>query len=551
MSSTPDETARASAPEIPAVPRSSAAASSLVAAGILLSRIAGLVRARVFAMYFGTSEYADVFNAGLRTPNALQNLLGEGTLSASFIPVYAELLEQGREEEAGRVAGAIFSLLMAIAAALSLFGVLLAPVLVSIFLPGFEGERRELTIQVVRVIFPMTGVLVLSAWALGILNSHRKYFVSYVAPVLWNGAMIGTLVFFGGRMPPSDLVVALAWGALLGAGLQFGIQIPWVLRLERELKIAWDTRLEAVREVLRNAGPAIMGRGVVQLSGYVDVFLASLLALGAVANITYAQLLYMLPVSLFGMSVAAAELPELARQRTAALDTLRDRTNQGLRRIAFYVIPSFVVFVALGDVAIGALLQTGEFGRDDTLVVYLTLVGLSLGLLASTGTRLFASTFFALRDTKTPARYAAVRVSSAAILSLLLMTQFEPIPRLGIDAGVFAGMNIGGQPLGSVGLAAGSGLAAWIEWVLIRRALRKKLGDVGPGAGPVAKMFIAALLAAAVAWGVRWMLPEIHPILLAIFVFGPFGAVYFGTAAALRVEEIAGVATRVRGMLRR
>jgi putative peptidoglycan lipid II flippase len=538
--------------EQPAKGRSSAAASSLVAAGILLSRIAGLVRERVFAQYFGTSLYADVFRAGLRMPNVLQNLLGEGTLSASFIPVYSELLEQGKKEEAGRVAGVIFAILLTLAGGLALIGVLAAPFIVSIFLPGFEGERRELTIQVTRIIFPMTGVLVLSAWALGILNSHRKFFVSYVAPVIWNGAMIATLIFFGGRMHPSGLVVALSWGALLGGVLQLLVQLPWVLRLERSLRISWNTRMQAVREIIANAGPAILGRGVVQLSGYVDFILASFLAAGAVAAIGYAQTLYILPVSLFGMSVAAAELPELARQRTSTAEALRIRTNAALQRIAFYVVPSFVAFVLLGDVIVAALYQTGEFDRAATLLVYFTLVAFSLGLLASTATRLFSSTFFALRDTKTPAKFAAVRVLTAAVLGSLLMWQFEPIPALGLAGGALAGFTLAGQPLGAVGLATGSGIAAWLEWLLLRRKLRSRIGPVGASVAAMGRMFLAALLAAAAGWGVRLALsavvPDLHPILRAMLVLGAFGVVYFGVAALLGLREVEGLITRVRGL---
>ncbi|CAN5721392.1 murein biosynthesis integral membrane protein MurJ [soil metagenome] len=525
-----------------------ASASSLVAAGILLSRLAGLVRERVFAQYFGTSLYADVFRAGLRMPNALQNLLGEGTLSASFIPVYAELLEKGKKEEAGRMAGAIFSLLLALAGALTLVGVLLAPLIVSIFAPGFEGERRELTIMVTRIIFPMTGLLVLSAWALGILNSHRKFFISYVAPVLWNGAMIATLVMFGGRMEVSRLVVALAWGALVGGALQLAIQIPWVLTLERDLKIRWNTRLESVREAVRNAGPAIMGRGVVQLSGYIDTFLASFLAAGALAAVGFAQILYMLPVSLFGMSVAAAELPELSRQRMGEVEVLRARTSASLQRIAFYIVPSFIAFVLLGDVIVAALYQTGEFDRTDTILVYLTLVGLSVGILASTATRLFSSTFFALRDTKTPAKFAVVRVLTAAVFAFALMVQFEAIPRFGIPAGIFGGVTIDGRSLGAVGLAMGSGLAAWLEWGLLRRALRKRIGSVGASASAVARMFASALLAAGAGWGVRLLLPELHPILDALFIFMVYGFVYFAVAYLLKLDEVQGIATRLRGL---
>jgi putative peptidoglycan lipid II flippase len=529
--------------------RSSGVSSSLVAAGILLSRLAGFARERVFGHYFGTSLYADAFRAGLRMPNILQNLLGEGTLSASFIPVYSELLEEGREEEAGRVAGAIFGLLLGLAGALSLFGILLAPLWVSVFLPGFEGERRELTIQITRIIFPMTGTLVLSAWALGILNSHRRFFAAYVAPVLWNGAMIATLVYFGGRMTPDRLVVALAWGALLGGVLQFGIQLPWVLRLERQLKVSWNTRLDPVREAARNAGPVILGRGVVQLSGYVDFVLASLLAAGAVATVGYAQTLYVLPVSLFGMSVAAAELPELARQRLGEEEQLRIRTNAGLQRIAFYVVPSFIAFVLLGDIAVAAIFQTGEFDPADTVIVYLTLVGFSVGLVASTGTRLFSSTFYALRDTRTPARIAVIRVLAAAALGFGLMLQFEPVA--GLDFGLLLGLQIDGRSLGAVGLALGSGIAAWIEWTLLRRSLRRKIGPVGASVSAVSRMFAAGLAAAAAGWGVRLLTAALHPIPRAALVFAAFGIVYFGVAAVLGLGEAQGIATRIRGITSR
>ena len=317
----------------------------------------GLVRVRVLAAYFGAGPHADAFNAALRLPNALQNLLGEGTLSASFIPAYSELLGQGRTQEAGRVAGAVFALLLAVAGAVSLLGLLLAPWLVAIFTPGFEGERRELTIAVVRIVFPMTGVLVLSAWALGILNSHRQFFVPYFAPVLWNAAIIGALLAFGARLELDGLLMAAAWGALAGGLLQLGVQLPWVLKLDREISVRGGRSEPAFKQVLRNAAPAILGRGVVQLSAYVDVVLASLLAIGAVTRLQFAQTLYLLPISLFGMSVAAAALPELARDRAGATGALRERTVAAVRRVAFYVVPSAVAFVLLGDVLTAGLFR--------------------------------------------------------------------------------------------------------------------------------------------------------------------------------------------------
>lgn len=554
LSSDPDDETVEPAAVVPKEARSSTAASAMVAAGILLSRVAGLVRLSVFAHYFGTSRYADVFSAGLRMPNVLQNLLGEGTLSASFIPVYSELLHQGRKKEAGEVAGAIFALLLAAAGALALIGVVLAPVLVSIFLPGFEGERRELTIRVVRIIFPMTGLLVLSAWSLGILNSHRNFFLSYFAPVVWNAAMIATLVALGGRLSEDRLVMALAWGALAGGALQFLVQVPRVLKLNREIKVRWAPRLPQVRETLRNAGPAVMGKGVVQISAYLDNVLASFLAAGAVSTLQYAQTLYILPISLFGMSVAAAELPELARQRASGGEVLRARASAGLERIAFYVVPSFIAFALLGDVVIATLLQRGEFGRNDTLLVYFTLLGFSLGLVATTASRLLSSTFFALRDTKTPARYATLRVVISLTLAIVLMLQFESVTIGGwrTPEGIFGGLRIGGAPLGAVGLALGSGVGAWIEWYLLKRSLRAQIGPVGAGAGPLGRMFIAALAGAALAWGMRILLPDALPTLISgVLILGVYGATYFAVAGALGLDQAGAIFRRIKGMLGR
>jgi putative peptidoglycan lipid II flippase len=531
--------------------RSSAAAAA-VGTGILLSRVIGLVRERVIATYFGTGLHADVWSAGLRLPNVLQNLLGEGTLSASFIPVYSALLGQGRTQEAGRVAGAMFALLLGIAGAVAMLGALLAPWLVSVFTPGFEGQRRELMIAVVRIVFPMTGVLVLSAWALGILNSHRKFFLPYFAPVLWNAAIIAALVGFAARRSLDGLLMAAAWGALLGGVLQFAVQLPAVLRLNREIRLNTGRREPAFKEALRNAGPAIMGRGVVQLSGYVDMVLASLLAIGAVARLRYAQTLYLLPVSLFGMSVAAAELPDLARESGDAAHALRERTVAAVRRVAFYVVPSFVAFVLLGDVLVAGLYRAGEFGAADVSVVWLTLIGYSAGLLASTGTRVYQSAFFALRDTKTPARIAGLRVLAALAAGVLFMLQFESVTVLGrtVPAGMFGGMTVAGLPLGPVGLAASSAVGAWLEWALLRARLRARIGAVGAGAANVARMFAAAALAAAAAYGARAALAGFGPLPVALIVAAVFGVAYFAAARALGLAEarvlVAALLRRVR-----
>src|SRR6185437_10635824 len=281
-------------------PERTGRAALLVASGIFLSRIFGLVRQRFLGHYLGLGDAADAFNAAFKIPNFLQNLLGEGVLSASFIPVYARLLAEGDEREARQVAGAVAGLLAVTTSVIVLCGVLAT---------GFAGAKRGLTIELVRIFFPGAGVLVLSAWCLGVLNSHRRFFISYTAPIFWNVAIIATLIALGRSRAQAPLAVAAAWGSLAGSVLQLLVQLPTVLRLVGRLRPSLDTASANVRTVIHNFVPVFVGRGVVQISGYVDVVLASLLPAGAVAGLTTAQTLYVLPVSLFGMSVSAAELP--------------------------------------------------------------------------------------------------------------------------------------------------------------------------------------------------------------------------------------------------
>ncbi|HKR31869.1 MAG TPA: lipid II flippase MurJ, partial [Terriglobales bacterium] len=211
--------------------------ATLVAAGMFLSKIAGLLRETVVAHYFGSSDVADVFRAAVRIPNFLQNLFGEGVLSASFIPVYVRLRTRGEEEAASDLADAIASLLALVTSILVLIGVLATPYIIDAIAPGFHGAKRELTIRLVRIFFPGAGLLVMSAWCLGILNSHRKFFLSYAAPIAWSATMIATMIIFGRTRDEDSLAVITAWGSVIGNALQFGVQLPLTLRLVRRLRV--------------------------------------------------------------------------------------------------------------------------------------------------------------------------------------------------------------------------------------------------------------------------------------------------------------------------
>lgn len=533
------ETATPSPSATPFAPRAGFGGAILVGAGIFLSRVAGLVRERVFAHYFGNSAAADVFRAALKIPNLLQNLFGEGVLSASFIPVYAALLAKKEDEEARRVAGAVFSLLALATSVVVLAGMAAAPLLVDVFTPGFEGEKRDATVRLVRILYPGTGFLVLSAWCLGILNSHRRFFLSYAAPVLWNAAIIGTLVVAGRGASGYELAWYAAWGAFAGCVLQFAVQLPVAIPLARGLALGLGRGSVHVTEVLRNFGPVVFGRGVVQVSGYVDSILASLLPSGAMAAIGYAQVLYTLPVSLFGMAVSASELPEMSREAgaadAAALEALRTRLASGLRRIAFLIVPSVAAFLSIGDVLVSLLYRTGRFGDDDVRWVWGILAAASIGLLAATLGRLYSSTFYALRDTRTPLRFALVRVAFGIVASAVFAFWLPGALELG-------------EHWGAAGIALGSSLAAWLEFTLLRVSLTRRIGHAGVPSGVFARFVVAAVLAGAAGFGAKYLLAGQHHFLVAAVVIPAFGAVYFGAVTAFGLPE---AKTFVSGFTRR
>jgi len=513
----------------------------LVASGIFLSRLAGLVRERVFAHYFGISEAADAFKAAFAIPNFLQTMFGEGVLSASFIPVYAGLLAKEDLDEADRTAGAIAGLLALAVSILVLAGVFAAPYLVDVIAFGFHGAKRELTIRLVRILFPGAGLLAISAWCLGILNSHKKFFLSYTAPVLWNAAMIGAMIGWGGRYAQYPLAEVLAWGSVIGSALQVAIQFPVVLRLLRRLRVTLRYQTEHVKEVVRNFVPVFTGRGVVQISAYVDRLLASLLPTGAVAALASAQTLFMLPVSLFGMSVSAAELPHMSGAIGDEQDVapvLRARLDSGLRQIAFFVVPSIAAFLILGDVTVGAIYRTGRFSQADVFYVWGILAGWTLGLLPSTLGRLYSSTYYALRDTRTPLRYAVIRVVLTTGLGYACAISLPPV--MGIS-----------PRWGVAGLTISAGMASWVEFTLLRRTLNRRIGTTGVPAAYMTKVGIAAFGAAGAAWLIHHAFRHHSPILAAVVVLVPFGFLYFAATLALGLSEVRVLFNRFRSLANR
>jgi putative peptidoglycan lipid II flippase len=406
---------------------------------------------------------------------------------------------------------------------------MVTPYLIDVIAPGFEGDKRELTIEIVRILFPGSGLLVVSAWFLGVLNSHHKFFISYTAPVAWNIAMIAALLYYGPRSSQDGLAIAISWASVVGSALQIAVQVPQTLALLRKHRIDFARVAAPLRSVFHNLTPVVISRGVINLTTYVDNVLASLLPTGAVAAINYGQLLYMLPISLFGYSVAASELPAMSRAAGAMPEQmssiLRSRLNRGLRQIAFLVVPSSAAFLILGDVIVATIYQSGAFTHADAVYVWAVLAGSGVGLLAATMGRLYNSAFYALFDTRTPLLFAVIRV----VLTIIL----------GFAGALYAPAMIGiARKWGVAGLTISAGIAGWVEFVLLRRALNARIGWTGLPRSFLATLWGLALGAAAVGFFMKLQMAGFGPRIQGLAILSTYGGLYMFGAWMLGLPEL-------------
>jgi putative peptidoglycan lipid II flippase len=521
-------------------------AAGMVAAGIMVSRVVGLLRTWAIARYLGAGVAMDAYSAAVKIPNLVRTLLGEGAISASFIPVYSAAVERGDQRAARALAGALLGILLAAVSVLTIVGILLAPALVSIVAGGFDAETEALTIRLTRVMFPMTGLMVISGWCLAIQNSHRRFFMSYASAALWSIAQIvllfgwgtttadgagGPLFGIGSRVGnPIELAWWLAWATLVGALLQIGAQLPQVISLVRPMRISLDRHAPGIDRTLRNFVPVVVALSAVQISSFIDTRIASQLPTAALSSINYAAQLYTLPVSLFGLSVAAASLPDFSRDTLHATDILRDRLRSGWVRILFYIIPSTVVLIVFGDLVVTLLLRSGRFGQEETELVHWVLAAYAIGLTGYASIKLLASAHYAFNDYRTPLRASVLAIVTSAVLALALALPFRDSVRA------------------AAGIALGSALGSYVNLALLTAGLRRRLGplytrDMWTG---TLRIVGATALATTVAFGVRVGLEQAdviratwRPYATAIGTLLAFGGIFLIAAYAAGSQEAA------------
>ena len=430
----------------------------------------------------------DAYAAALKVPNILRNLLGEGTLSASFVPVYSDALGRGDDAGARRVARGILGIVLLASGLLVAIGIAVAPWLAAVLVPGFDAELTALTASLIRILFPMSGLMIAGAWCLGVLTSHRRFFLPFAAPGLWNLAQIvGLLV--GARLGWEPLIFVLAWSTLVGGALQVAVQLPSARRLAGTLRPGGRWRDPSVRTVTRNAGPVAAGQGVFQVSSLVDVMLASTLAAagwgGAISALYFAQRIVQLPMALFGVSVAVAALPEMSRE--SVVEALEPHIRTGVRRILYFILPAAVILAMYGDLVVGVVYQRAAFGAEDARLVSWILAAYAVGLIATSLVKLFASGFHSLQDTRTPMRYAIVSVFVGIATGAALMFWFVA---LGLEA------------RSATGLALGGAAGAWLNLVLLARGLSARGVSGVWSARRLGRIALGAVAAAGISWPV-------------------------------------------------
>jgi putative peptidoglycan lipid II flippase len=411
--------------------------------GILISRLFGFLREITIAGVFGLSPQVDAFFAAYRIPNFFRTLLGEGSLSAAFVPVLSGALVTKDEKTAVHLTQAFLSIVLIVSGSLCLLGITFAPQIITWVAPGFSPDLHRLAAGIMRITFPFFAFLVLGAWSMGILHVRGRFFLPSVAPAFLSGAQILFLLFLGVYFAPEP-IYALAWGVLVGGALQFLIQVPALFREGFSVRPVWDPRLAEIRRIGALFLPVVMALGVNQVNSLVDTFLSSFLARGSLASLGYATRLYTFPLSLFGVSIAMVALPSLSRE-SAGEDLLGgdhiERVREWWLKTLFLLIPSSLFLIVFSHDIVSLVYERGAFGASEVQRVGDVLLLYAIGLPAFGSVKILVSGFHSLQDTRTPMRKAIVTTLTNIVLSVVLM-QFIAVRGIALATSISAGVHV-------------------------------------------------------------------------------------------------------------
>ena len=486
----------------------------------LASRVLGFVRDAVVAQVFGAGPITDAFFVAFRIPNILRRLLAEGALSTAVIPVFTDYAMSRPRPEMLQMLRAVLGAALIVLGLTSILGVLTAPWLLTIIAPGFAADpgQFDLAVRLTRVMFPYLLLVGLGAFAMGVLNSQGRFFAAALGPAMLNVGMIAAVLALARHVDPP--VLSLAFGVLLGGVGQLLIQAPDLKRIGLLVGPSRDLRHPALIRIARLLLPAVFGLAAVQVMVFVNTLLASLLPVGSISFLYYADRVMEFPLGIFGIALASASLPAMARQ-AAARDTagVAATLNFALRLAAYVSIPATVGLVLLSTPITRVLFQRGRFGPEDTAATAIALIWYAVGLVGFAGARIAAQAFYAVARPGIAVRLGALAIAVNLVAATALM-----------------------HPMGHAGLACASSIGAYVNLFGLLWAARRDFGRLGGRALAISILRTMAASAPLAVWCVimLWVAPASglapEAAWLAITIAGG-AAVFLGASAVVGCPE--------------
>ncbi len=509
--------------------RQMARSATIVMVAFILSRALGLAREMIIGSQFGTSRELDAYLAAFRIPDLIFQLVAGGALGSAFIPIFNGYLARGDEDQAWRVASAVFNLALVILTALAIGFALFADPLVGLIAPGFDPATHALAVQLTRIMLLSPILAGLSGIVMGILNSYQHFTLPALAPAFYNLGIIGGAILLG----PSMGVTGLAIGVVVGIFLHLAIQVPELVRrgLASRYRFVLGVSHPGVREIGRLMLPRVVGLAAVQVNFLVSTILASGLSSGSLSALNYAWLLMMLPQGIFAMAISTVAFPTLSElAATGDMERFRVTLSGALRMILFLTIPATVGLVVLREPIVQLLLQRGRFDAASTSAVAWALQFYAMGLFAHASIEILTRGFYALHDTRTPVSVAVAAMVLNVILSLVLIA-----------------------PLGFGGLALANAIAAILELIGLGWILGRRLDGIRGREVLISalRMVLAAGIMGVVTIWVTHRLPASNIVLLTGGAVLAGGATYLVGTLALRSPEIASLGLMIRRSLKR
>jgi putative peptidoglycan lipid II flippase len=478
----PEELTIVEADEPPAKHASVARSAGIVSIAVMFSRVLGLVRETVFARFFGAGFLYDAFVVAFKVPNILRDLFAEGALSAAFVKVFTDYQIKKNEAEAWRLASLVFNILAVVMSAITIIGILVAPLVIPLLARGFSPEKAALAVMLTQIMFPFIFLVALAALAMGVLNTKGRFGIPASASTAFNVCSIafglafaywlsggGWEMAFDKNAVPSAAaqcaIIGMAIGTLIGGAAQLLIQVPSLLKVGFRFSPLLSFADPGVKRIMRLMGPAIIGTSAVQVKVLVDVVVVSGIE-GGQSWLSYAFRLMQFPIGVFGVAIGTAAIPALSRLASEEnIVKFRNTLTEAMKLVFLLTIPAACGLIVLGEPIIALIYQGGRFKGLDTNMTAWALAAYSIGLAGYAAIKVLSPSFYALDDARTPMWVSLASILFHAPMSFGMMMLLS---------------NVGVSPerpngFGHVGVALATSTVALVNFFALALLMRKRI----------------------------------------------------------------------------